>query len=204
MLSALEADPPVTLAELADTTGLPVNTVREHLDGLLTAGLVRREAAPARGRGRPAWLYHPVPRMAGAVTEYSGLASALASAIRRTSADPHADAVTAGEEWGRDLAGAKGLPPADEDRAGRRRRSTEIFQDMGFEPRTDDQHVEVRLTRCPLLEAALKHPDVVCGVHLGIARGALDTYGLDPAGAELQPFAEPGACLLLLDSGALR
>jgi hypothetical protein len=35
-------------------------------------------------------------------------------------------------------------------------------------------------------------------VHLGIVRGALTEYGADPAGSALVPFAEPGACRLVL------
>jgi predicted ArsR family transcriptional regulator len=49
-----------------------------------------------------------------------------------------------------------------------------------------------------LLEAAHKYPEVVCGVHLGIVRGALAQYGADSEGTALLPFAEPGACLLHL------
>jgi predicted ArsR family transcriptional regulator len=74
----------------------------------------------------------------------------------------------------------------------------ELLDHMGFEPRTDATARSVRLTRCPLLEAAHQYPDVVCGVHLGLARGALEQYGADPAGAELLPFVEPGACRLHL------
>lgn len=199
VLAAVEGKAPATLADIADVTGLHVNTIREHLDRLLEGGLVRRETAKPAGRGRPAWLYRPVPRMGGAVNEYSGLASALASAIHRTSTDPRSDAVRAGEDWGRELATSKGLPAEAADDVVRRSRATELFRDMGFEPEPDPAHVEVRLTRCPLLDAAVKHPDVVCGVHLGIARGALETFALDPAKADLQPFAEPRACLLWLD-----
>ena len=50
----------------------------------------------------------------------------------------------------------------------------------------------------PLLEAARRHRDVVCGVHLGIVRGALEEYAADPADSALVPFAEPGACLLVV------
>jgi hypothetical protein len=35
-------------------------------------------------------------------------------------------------------------------------------------------------------------------VHLGLAQGALEEYGAEPAGARLLPFAEPGACRLHL------
>ena len=46
-----------------------------------------------------------------------------------------------------------------------------------------------------LLEAARSHPDVVCGVHLGIVEGALQEWAMPSQTAELLPFSEPGACL---------
>ncbi len=79
-----------------------------------------------------------------------------------------------------------------------RHRVVELLGDIGFAPESDDPPSVVRLTRCPLLEAAHKYPDVVCGVHLGIVRGALAEYGADPEGTDLLPFSEPGACLLHL------
>jgi predicted ArsR family transcriptional regulator len=54
------------------------------------------------------------------------------------------------------------------------------------------------LTQCPLLDAARTHPDVVCGVHLGIVRGALQEWGTSLGEVELLPFSEPGACRLLM------
>lgn len=60
--------------------------------------------------------------------------------------------------------------------------------------------VHVRLRRCPLLSAAQRYPDIVCGVHLGMVRGALDVFGGKTAEAELEPFAEPGACRLHLSA----
>jgi hypothetical protein len=36
----------------------------------------------------------------------------------------------------------------------------------------------------------------VCQVHLGIVEGALDEFGADPEGTDLEAFAEPGACIL--------
>ncbi len=86
-------------------TGTHANTVREHLEGLRGAGLVRRSAAPASGRGRPGWLYeatelsHDDPR-----PEYAGLAIALASVVSRSSPAPAEAARVAGVQWGRELA----------------------------------------------------------------------------------------------------
>lgn len=74
-----------------------------------------------------------------------------------------------------------------------------MLDDLGFTPEVvPERPAEIRLTRCPLLEAAHRHPEVVCAVHLGIVRGALTEYGADPAGSALVPFAEPGACRLVL------
>lgn len=188
---------PSTMAALAETTGLHANTLREHLEALVEGGWVRRRRAEPSGPGRPAWLYEGVEDGGQAPSEYAGLASALAASIHRTSAEPTTEAVLAGEEWGQDLARSHGRP-GGRGATGARREVVELLDELGFAPEGDARAEVVRLTRCPLLEAANRYPDVVCGVHLGIARGALAEYGADPDGAELLPFSEPGACRLHL------
>lgn len=191
MLAVLSAQrEPATLAGLSDLTGLHVNTLRDHLDVLVAAGLVRRRRAAPQGRGRPAWLYSVSGRArSGAVAEYAGLAAVLAELVARTSDDPSSAAVAAGTAWGERLAEGR-----DQDGQEPRQAVLELLEDLRFAPEPEGE--EVRLTRCPLLEAAAAHPDVVCGVHLGIVRGALERLGADPTGTRLVPFAEPGACLL--------
>jgi predicted ArsR family transcriptional regulator len=74
-----------------------------------------------------------------------------------------------------------------------------LLEGLGFAPSTDARVSVVKLHRCPLLEAAHRNPEVVCSVHLGLVRGALDELGADSArteGIALQPFSEPGACRL--------
>jgi predicted ArsR family transcriptional regulator len=187
---------PTTIGALADATGLHANTVREHLDALLELGLATRFAAEPSGRGRPALLYEATDVVPGG-GEYAGLAAALARTIHERSTTPVEDALAAGRSWGQDLAQGRGAVPQPNATTARRK-VVELLDHMGFEPRTDAAARSVRLTRCPLLEAAHQYPDVVCGVHLGLARGALEQYGADPAGAELLPFVEPGACRLHL------
>ena len=197
LLDLLRAQPePTTLAALVAATGLHANTVREHLEALEQDGLVTRGQAAAVGRGRPARLYAAVTGDPGS-SEYAGLAAALASTLRRTSAAPTEDAVAAGDEWGRELAARHGRPPR-RGAAAARREVVDLLDEFGFAPEPDARHTAVRLTRCPLLEAAHRDPDIVCGVHLGLVRGALEEYGADPRGTELEPFAEPGACRLRL------
>ena len=188
---------PTTLAALVALAGLHENTVREHLDALVRDGLVRRQAEAPSGRGRPAWLYEATGADVPGAAEYAGLAATLAAAIHRASASPTDDAVEAGRDWGHELARQRGAEPARTARAARRE-VVALLDEVGFAPEADARDSVVRLTRCPLLEAAHKYPDVVCGVHLGLVQGALEEYGADPDGTELLPFAEPGACRLHL------
>jgi len=54
LLAVLQrATEPMGIRELANAVDLHPNTAREHLDRLVAAGLVTREAAPPSGRGRP-------------------------------------------------------------------------------------------------------------------------------------------------------
>jgi predicted ArsR family transcriptional regulator len=184
---------PRSLAELVKATGLHVNTVRGHLDDLVGAGTVSRRQAPAVGRGRPAWLYDADGPDPGPGTEYAGLAATLAATLERTSPSPRADAVRAGEDWGRSLqAQVSGLPAG-------REQVVRVLERMGFAPRTG-QDGAIRLTRCPLLQTARRHPEVVCGVHQGIVQGVLAAAAGSAGEPELRAFAEPGACVLTIDA----
>ena len=198
LLETLQKQPePTGVPALVAATGLHANTVREPLEGLRRSGLVRRSPAPAAGRGRPAWRYQATERShEDPQPEYAGLAAALAAVVLRTSPQPTTDARIAGVEWGRRIAGT--VPAADTPESARHT-VAEIFEDMGFAPDADADAREMRLTRCPLLEAAHQHPDIVCSVHLGIAEGVLETHGAPTERLELFPFIEPGACLLRLD-----
>ena len=199
LLETLQAQPqPTGIPALISMTGLHANTLREHLDGLQRVGLVTRQQAPATGRGRPGWLYTATHRSwDDRRPEYAGLAATLAAVIARTSPRPEEAAREAGEEWGQRLAREAGEPVSEEPRAAREK-VTELFDDMGFAPEPDEDVRELRLTRCPLLQAAYEQPGVVCSVHLGVARGVLAEYGAGTDGIELFSFVEPGACLLRL------
>lgn len=212
-----EQPEPTTLAALTRLSGRHENTVREHLEALTRMGLVSRHRAEPHGRGRPAWLYESTQAPAAGESEYAALAATLASSIARISDDPGRDGAVAGEEWGRRLARDRGAEPSSPDVA--RRRVLDLLDDLGFAPDPIEPDGagptagpaagdgagdagpdggDVRLRRCPLLEAAHRHPEVVCGVHLGIIRGALDEHGAGSDGVDLVPFAEPGACRLTL------
>jgi predicted ArsR family transcriptional regulator len=187
---------PLSQAALVRATGLHASTVREHVESLVRRGLVARTRAAPEGRGRPAWLYAPTAADPE-VSEYAALAAVLATAVARSSASPGVAARLAGEEWGRDLARDRGTSPGSPEEA--RERVVRLLEDLGFGPQAEPG--VLRLTSCPLLDAARRRPEVVCAVHLGLVRGALAEHGADPAGTGLTPFAEPGACLLTLPAG---
>lgn len=189
---------PIGLAALADATGLHANTVREHVEGLRERGLVERHRDTPSGRGRPGWLYAATGRSQDDPRpEYAGLATALVQVIRRTSDTPVEDARAAGVTWGRRLASESQHRPSGVRAA--RRLVGEMLDEMGFAPEAVGGPHDLRLTRCPLLEAARQDPDVVCSVHAGLAAGALAEFGVD-GDVELAPFAERGACRLRLGS----
>jgi predicted ArsR family transcriptional regulator len=182
---------------LSSETGLHENTVRSHLEALDRAGVVTRQLAPTRARGRPAWLYAASPERDP--SEMSGFTHALVGALRHESTSPKRAAVTAGRAWGA-VVGAE-RRPADPAAASRPTWLLEMLDGLGFAPEASDGPL-IRLTRCPLLEVARADPDVVCSVHLGMIRGALRAAGLSDSGVRLTPFDEPGCCRLELDEGA--
>lgn len=212
----IAADEPVTVAVLAQQLGQHSNTVREHLDALAADGRVERVRSAPEGRGRPAWLYrsvsditHPGPdadQLLGGPLgtdgqEYVALAVALIDQVSASSPNPTGLARQAGERWGRSLAEERrmtGLVPEPLPAGGAVRTVVDMLRDLRFEPRPTGDSKVMKLTTCPFLDAARRHPEVVCQIHLGIVRGALQQLGADPEGVDLRAFAEPGACLLNL------
>src|SRR5699024_697390 len=53
---------------------------------------------------------------------------------------------------------------------------------------------------CPFLELAADHQEIVCPVHLGLMRGALEAWGAPVRADALEPFAEPDRCLVHLST----
>lgn len=183
------SDLPMGIAELAAAVGLHHNTAREHLDQLVRAGLVRRETAPALGRGRPGLRYSAEPQAAeDRSSAYRSLAAVLAAEIAERDDAPDA-AMTAGERWGR--AAVQGSAGNAADPVGV---LVGLLDEVGFEPeRAPDG--EIRLRPCPFGSLARERGDVVCNVHLGLMRGALRELHAPVDARDLVPFVEPNLCL---------
>lgn len=198
------SDGPCTVSSLALRTGQHENTIREHLDALVDVNLAVKYHVDEHVRGRPAWSYRTLDQ--SGIGEYAGLASALAGAIVRGSANPTHEAMEAGIAWAPELIrNSKVISDPHLNRANKknavamRRKVVSLLEKLGFAPKPNADVIRIKLTRCPLLEAARQHPNVICNVHLGIVRGALKEFGAGPKSVDkvtLEPFSEPGVCLL--------
>lgn len=195
LLALLRAsDRPLTVHELAEASGLHVNTVRFHLDVLEDAGLVRHTSAPTGGRGRPRMVYAAVAERPS--SSYEFLAGALAE---HWAGDP-AERVKRAEQAGYDMA----LPSAADRPWGPLSFSdavaevTTLFATMGFQPDVvpiGGGGAQIRLHHCPFRAVAADYPEVVCSMHLGMLRRTLVDTGGAASATRLDPFVEPELCV---------
>ena len=194
-----------TAGEVAVEVGLHPNTVRLHLDQLTDAGLVDRARESRRGPGRPRVLFTAVAEASPEPGDdgYRMLAGILAGELESTSARPGLVAAEAGRAWARTLAPAPAssaeptepteptVPTRAAEASGR---LVAALDDLGFAPVPPDRAGDpIELHRCPFQQVAAEHPEVVCGVHLGLIQRVLDDLAA-PLHARLEPFVAPGVC----------
>ena len=75
-------------------------------------------------------------------------------------------------------------------------RILEILDRAGFAPEAPTRPGDpIRLHRCPFGRLAVDREPVVCGVHLGLMRAALESLGAPLEATALEPFVEPSLCL---------
>lgn len=188
-----QADGPVGVRELAETVGLHTNSVREQLDQLVDAGLVARSIAPPAGRGRPGLRYVAAPEDGDPdPNAYRELARVLADQLA-LQPDPVAAATGAGERWGRTMAADMAPTPTAAEAVDR---VVTLLDHAGFAPeRPADAGDPIRLRHCPFGPLARERQDVVCGVHLGLMKGALREMGAPLDAVRLEPFVAPDLCV---------
>jgi predicted ArsR family transcriptional regulator len=204
----LRAREPVHPGDIAARLGLHLSTVRRHLEVLESAGRIERCLEPRELAGRPRVTYRPagVPGgAAGLCNGYHFVAEALAQWVEHTADDPREAATQVGEAWGRHLVNAP--PFARTTREGGLARLFALLEDLGYAPtREADDGDTLELGRCPFPGLTEEHPDIGCGLHLGIVRGALASLGapVEVGEAEMYPGEPDAVCRLELLDGAVR
>jgi predicted ArsR family transcriptional regulator len=199
VLDAVQAaDAPLGVTEVADRLDVHPNTVRFHLDALVTQGRVERAVEQPSGPGRPRTVYAPQPGMdRGGTRRYQLLARMLLSQLASTGPGIDAAATDAGRAWGRYL--IEHVPPSRQLTADEAvGRLAAMLDDLGFDPQVGDDGEmpgPVRLRHCPFLELAEEYGTIVCPLHLGLIQGALAELRAPVEATRLEPFAEPNACL---------
>ena len=190
-LELARAPRPLATAEIADTLGLHVNTVRPHLERMREVGLLDVATDARRSVGRPQHLYSlaaDAPSLGLEPPTFPVLARMLLRLAAGSGADA-AEAIAVGAEQG----------TAD----GRRARPgrlcvealTEHLAALGFDPAVmaDDDQATIAFTHCPFRELAEANPDLVCNLHRGMVEGFVAAVG-SASVAEFHPLVDRSPC----------
>lgn len=187
ILQLLQGSPePLSINDIATRLDMHVNTVRFHLDGLLTDARVERAPAAPQGAGRPKLLFTATPGMdPTGVRNYRLLAELLVGELA-THPDAADRATAVGDRWGAEL--IRGTPDGESavDRL------NGLLADIGFQPST--HHDRISLRHCPFLDLIDEYGRLLCPLHLGIMRGALEAIDAPVTVRHLEPFARPDRC----------
>lgn len=192
---------PLGVREVAQRMGLHPNTARFHLEALVEAGLAVRETEDRQAPGRPRIGYRAAADGPAGRRRYRFLAEMLTSLISGTMPEPGAAAQEAGCEWGAYL--TEPPPPYQKLSAAEAiAKLTAIMEELGFSPQPEagdrDGHYRLCLRQCPFREIAQHHQDVICSLHLGLMRGALERMRAPVSADRLDPFVEPSLCVARL------
>lgn len=200
-----EAEGELDVAGMAASLKLHPNTIRSHLRRLEEAGLVRPEAESRTTRGRPRllWWLGPTARdLTGGARDYQLLATILAGHVHVGTGDPAGLAESAGRAWGGYLAAGDRPEPFALSSSGEAiGMISSLMERIGFEPslEANGSSTKVLLHNCPFRAVAERYPDVVCALHLGIMRGALEETRSTIEARSLTPFVEPSLCIAELE-----
>jgi predicted ArsR family transcriptional regulator len=204
--------PELTAAQIAQTLGQHVTTARFHLDQLVAGRLLA--SSFRRGRvGRPRKLYRLRQGTLAEVRETgggSGSFAALAELLTGTYAETTERGrpvrpEEAGRRWlhrqaGQLVAGTESTTPARTAGAwlGKLGTTIDLLERWGYTPELTMTHggatAELTLADCPFLALAEQHPDVVCGIHRGLLRGAMEVLGEPDVEIDLDPLVTPTTC----------
>jgi predicted ArsR family transcriptional regulator len=195
---------PVSREQAAEAVGLPLHTVKFHLDRLVDAGLLDVEFRRLSGRtgpgaGRPAKLYRRSDRQLSVSLperRYDVAGEVLAAAVDRSlrEGSPMAEVLQdvaheVGRRIGSSYAEREGVaePPTEE---GALAATAGVLGEYGYEPVLAD--AELCLANCPFDRLAAEHTELVCGMNRDLVEGVLEGTGAPGLRARLAPHV--GLC----------
>ncbi len=194
----------MSIVAIAGELGVHPNTVRFHLNTLVSDGRVEHVEPDHKGLGRPPLLFQAVRQMdRSGPRRYRLLAEILTTGLA-VGPDPGAKALAAGRAWGRRLessaprAKESGAEEAIDELVG-------VLDELGFAPerREYGRKKQIGLRHCPFLELAEARTTVVCPIHLGLMQGALEKWEAPVAVDRLEAFVEPDLCVAHLQTEGL-
>jgi predicted ArsR family transcriptional regulator len=161
---------------------------------------VVRDVAPAAGRGRPGLRFSADPDAGDEdPAPYRALARVLADQLSDRP-DAARAATAAGERWGRAMAASMPAAHTPEQAADR---MISLLAEAGFAPDAPERPTDpIPLRACPFGTLAVGRESVICGVHLGLMRGALAELDAPLDATRLDPFVRPDLCLAHLAARA--
>jgi predicted ArsR family transcriptional regulator len=181
-----EADGPLTIDQLCESTGLHPNTLRPHLELLLAVGSISREQGAREGRGRPPWHYRAV--QSPAQLERRRLETALLRQLHE--ADSGELASAAATRWaaqqGEQPRAARTVDEAVDDVG-------ESLSRIGFEVTITPGRDRVDLGDCPYADLVAERP-VICDIHAALLQQLLEGSGQPVALDRLEVWSSPGTC----------
>jgi len=156
---------PLTAVQVARALNLHHNTVREHLDALVEAGLVTASTVSNGRRGRPALRYAPAgPDPAQVVGSYLALLDAIVDQLG--DGEPaRLRALAIGRRWAQLTPADPAAPAQTDNPAGQLASLLPHLSLMGFAPDFDGE--QVVLKACPLVTGARPPHPLVCLMHEG-------------------------------------
>ena len=181
LLDAVQREPGQKLQDLADATGLHINTARDHLRVLEGEGLIQSYSLTTGSRGRPPQVFHPVDDASTSpvAARRAEAARVRGEMLRRL--EPELDHT--------DDLGAEATHQIDT--------LFEHLDDSGLEPSSGDDPLEMDLVPCHV-EMIRKDRHLLCTVHERLIEQHLEQLPGPVELRELKPFAEKHRCSLTL------
>ena len=179
-----------SLTELADASGVHVNTIRPHVQALETDRVIATRQRQATGPGRRVIEYYLVAPLSTGEADVLAMAELLAAALARAGVDAE-QLRRIGADWGRYLSGR----PGAQDPVSQLPR---VLGRFGYRTEASADGVHLERCLCPLVS-----PDAplnICMLVEGVVEGVLAARGSDLRVASSDHDPDARSCKMRLSA----